>query len=55
MSELTIEERVARLERSLMSVFALITGEAQREGTAEEIEALTTQLGEDFEAMKQDL
>jgi hypothetical protein len=54
-TEPEIIARFQRLERTVLILVSMITGESVREGTLEEQAALALQLGADMKAMADDL
>jgi len=55
MESMNLEDRIKRLERTVTALAAIISGEAHRVGTPEEIAALTARLADDLSAMARDL
>ena len=52
---MTDHERIERLERCLLSVVSIVTGELQKVTSAEEFELAQNFLGKELEEMKEGL
>jgi hypothetical protein len=48
------KERIHRLERVVLALAAIMTGEAQEVGSPEEVEVMQAQLGADMTSMASD-
>lgn len=54
-TESVLRRRVERLERCMLSLVAMASGEAQDKGTPDELEAMESQLEEDLTAMAREV
>ena len=50
-----LRKRIERLERCMLSIAAMVSGEGARVGTAEELQSLLSGLGDDLAAMAEEL